>query len=110
MLLQHEQRFYYQHPNANKAQMNAYRKLDTLRLNFSRKVHDSRVLSHIPLATPDLNLLYLQSSWKDNDIVYCHLLIKNLVSFSVRQSFDGPASRWILSPCFSLDDAFKLST
>ena len=50
-----------------------------------------------------------QSSWKDNEIVYCHLLTRNLVSFFlVRQLFDGPTLRWMSSPRFSLVDAFKL--
>ena len=42
------------------------------------------------------------SSWKDNEIVYCHLLTRNLASFSVRQLLDGPTSRRLLFPRFSL--------
>ena len=48
-------------------------------------------------------------SWKNNEIFYCHLLTRNLASFSVRQLIDGPTRRWMSFPCFSLDDAFKLS-
>ena len=47
------------------------------------------------------------SSWKDNEIVYCHLLIRNLASFSVRQLLDGSTRRWMSSPWFV--DACKLS-
>ena len=49
------------------------------------------------------------SSWKDNEIVYCHLLTRNLARFSVRQLFDGPTRRWMSSPQFSLVDDFKLA-
>ena len=49
------------------------------------------------------------SIWKDNVIVYCHLLTRNLASFSVRQVIDGQTRQWRSFPCFSLVDAFKLS-
>ena len=49
------------------------------------------------------------SSWKDNEIVYCHLLTRNLASCSVRQLFDGPTHRWMSSLRFSHVDAFNLS-
>ena len=49
------------------------------------------------------------SSWKDNEIVYCHLFTRNLASFSERQFFDGPTCRGMSSPRFSLLYAFKLS-
>ena len=49
------------------------------------------------------------SSWKDNEIVYCHLLTRNLASFSVRQLFDGPTRQWMLFPRFYLVNVFKLS-
>ena len=42
------------------------------------------------------------SSCKDNEIVYCHLLTRNLASFSVRQLLDGPTRHWLSFPCFSL--------
>ena len=102
--------------------MKALCKLDILRMSFfSRKVKGFyRVLSHSPGATPDLNLRLSflnwhyfmsrkHSSWKDNEIVYCHLLTRNLASFSVRQLFGGPTCQWMSSPRFSLVDAFKLS-
>ena len=42
------------------------------------------------------------SSWKDKEIVYGHLLTRNLASFSVRQLFNGPTRRWVSSPLFFL--------
>ena len=42
------------------------------------------------------------SSWKDNEIVYCHLLTRNLASFSVRQLLYGPTRQWLSFPRFSL--------
>ena len=40
------------------------------------------------------------SSWKDNEIVYCHLLTRNLASYSVRQLINGPTRQWMLFPLF----------
>ena len=72
----------------------------------------SRVLSHFHRATSIsicgycflVGISYVQkhSSWKDNEIVYCHLLTRNLASFSVRQLPDGPTRGWLSFPRFSL--------
>ena len=72
----------------------------------------SRVLSHFHRATSIsicgycflVGISYVQkhSSWKDNEIVYCHLLTRNLASFSVQQLPDGPTRRWLSFPRFSL--------
>ena len=44
-------------------------------------------------------------TWKDIEIVYFHLLTRNLLSVLVRQLFDGQTRPWVLSPRFSLVDA-----
>ena len=95
--------------------MKAYCKLDTLRPSFSLKCRVlSSLLSRSPRATPDLNLWLLflmsrkHSSWKDNEIINCHLLTRDLPRFSVGQLFDGLTRWWMSSPRFSLVDAFKL--
>ena len=50
------------------------------------------------------------SSWKDNEIFYCHLLTKNLDSFSAWQLIDGPTRRWMSFLHVSFVDAFKMSS
>ena len=47
------------------------------------------------------------NNWKDNEIVNCHLLTRNLASFPY--GIDGPTHWWISFPRFSPVDAFKLS-
>ena len=94
--------------------MKAYRKLDTLRQSFfSRKVQDS-LKSIVALSSCNIYLnlwlLFLSwhilcpetSSWKDNEIVYCHLFTRNLASFSVRQLPDELTRPWLSFPHFPL--------
>ena len=45
------------------------------------------------------------SSWKDKEIVYGHLLTRNISSFPVGQLFDGQTRQCVSSPRFSLVDA-----
>ena len=45
------------------------------------------------------------SSWKNNEIMYCHLLTRNLSSFSVWQLIDGPTPggcRFLVYPLLML--------
>ena len=42
------------------------------------------------------------SSWKVNEIVYCHLLTRYLASFSVWQLLDGSTRRWMSFSRFPL--------
>ena len=78
----------------------------------------TRVLAHCHRATPDLKLWLLFLSWhilcpgntavwKDNELVYCHLLTRNIASFSVQLIFDGPTHWWMSSPRFSLVDVLN---